>query len=167
MAQIANLTLCLWFDHQAWEASNFYCSIFKDSKVHGTSYYPESVAKTMGLADRTVMAVEFEINGMRISAINGGPRYQFTEAMSIIVKCEDQAEIDYFWDRFLEDTDPEQGQCGWIKDKFGIAWQIIPARFDKYLSNPDPAVGARVFQAMMPMKKLDLQKLQNAYDGVE
>ena len=134
---------CLWFDGQAKEAADFYCSVFKNSKI----------------TVDTPMVVNFELNGKKFMGLNGGPKFKFTEAVSLVVECETQEEIDYYWDKLTADGGKES-MCGWLKDKFGFSWQIIPAIIGKLMS--DPAKGARVMQAILQMKKIDLEKLINA-----
>jgi predicted 3-demethylubiquinone-9 3-methyltransferase (glyoxalase superfamily) len=134
--------LCLWFDGQAKEAADFYCSIFENSKI--TSENP--------------MVVMFELNGKKIMALNGGPQFKFNESTSIVVNCDSQAEIDYFWSKLTDGG--EEGNCGWLKDKFGFSWQIVPTILSKLLSNPEKS--QRVVQAFMAMKKFDIDTLINA-----
>lgn len=145
------VTTFLWFDSQAEEAARLYCSLFKDSRVTNVTPGPTG----------TTLVVEFELAGVTYLALNGGPHYKLTEAVSLLVNCEDQAEIDYFWEKLSEGGEPIR--CGWLKDRFGLTWQIVPASLPKMLS--DPQRGGRVMEALMPMSKIDLQILQNAYDG--
>jgi predicted 3-demethylubiquinone-9 3-methyltransferase (glyoxalase superfamily) len=145
------ITPFLWFDSQAEEAMNLYASIFKRSKVL-------SVSRAQG----RVMAVQFELEGQRFMALNGGPHYKFNEAISLFVGCETQQEIDEYWGRLTADGGAP-GQCGWLKDKF--SWQIVPNSLSRMLSDPDPAKSGRVMQAMLQMQKLDLNRLQQAYDA--
>jgi predicted 3-demethylubiquinone-9 3-methyltransferase (glyoxalase superfamily) len=147
------ITPFLWFDNQAEEAMNLYASIFGRSKVL-------SVSRAQG----RVMAVQFELEGQKFMALNGGPHYQFNEAISLFVGCETQQEIDEYWGKLTVDGGAP-GQCGWLKDKFGLSWQIVPNALSRMLSDPDPAKSGRVMQAMLQMKKLDLSQLQKAYDG--
>jgi predicted 3-demethylubiquinone-9 3-methyltransferase (glyoxalase superfamily) len=147
------MTPFLWFDNQAEEAMNLYASIFSRSKVL-------SVSRAQG----RVMAVQFELEGQKFMALNGGPHYQFNEAISLFVGCETQQEIDEYWGKLTADGGAP-GQCGWLKDKFGLSWQIVPNALGRMLSDPDPAKSGRVMQAMLQMKKLDLTQLQKAYDG--
>ena len=138
---------------------NFYTSVFKDSKQVKVSRYPEGAPAPAG----SVMVAEFELEGQRFIALNGGPQFKFTEAVSFVVNCETQEEVDYYWSRLTADGGAES-MCGWLKDKFGLSWQITPAIMYKLYSG-DPASAQRVMQAMLQMKKLDIQKLQDAYDG--
>jgi predicted 3-demethylubiquinone-9 3-methyltransferase (glyoxalase superfamily) len=153
------ITPFLWFDNNAEEAMNFYTSVFKDSKQVKVSRYPEGAPAPAG----SVMVAEFELEGQRFIALNGGPQFKFTEAVSFVVNCETQEEVDYYWSRLTADGGAES-MCGWLKDKFGLSWQITPAIMYKLYSG-DPASAQRVMQAMLQMKKLDIQKLQDAYEG--
>ncbi len=153
------LTTCLWFDTQAEEAANFYTGIFKDSRLGQIHRRTEAGPGPEG----TVLLVEFELNGQRFSGLNGGPQYKFNEAVSIVVPCEDQAEVDYYWSH-LSDGGNEIA-CGWVKDKYGLCWQIVPTAFFAMMSDPDRAKVARVTQAMLSMTKLDIAALERAYAG--
>ena len=149
----------LWFDSQAEEAASFYVSIFKNSRILRTTTYPENAPGPAG----TVMTVEWELDGQRFVGINGGPEFPFTEAMSLQVDCADQDEIDFFWERLGEGG--QEIQCGWLKDKFGVPWQVVPAGMDQIFADPDPARAQRAMQAMLGMVKLDVAALQAAADG--
>jgi len=151
-----NITPFLWFDDNADEAVNFYLSIFKDSRLLDTKRYGETGPGPKG----TIMTATFELNGQQFIALNGGPRYKFTEAVSFVVKCETQEEIDYYWDKLLDGGEPQR--CGWLKDRFGLSWQIVPAQLSELFGGNDPQ---RVMQAMMQMVKFDLAKLKEAYNG--
>jgi predicted 3-demethylubiquinone-9 3-methyltransferase (glyoxalase superfamily) len=154
---------CLWFDKQAEDAVKFYTSVFKNSKILKTSHYTESASKGAGMPKGTVMTVDFEIEGQRYMALNGGPHFKFSPAVSLVVNCETQEEIDYYWEK-LTSGGGETGQCGWLQDKFGFSWQIVPRVLAELVS--DDAVKAdRVMGAVMGMKKLDLQALKKAYEG--
>lgn len=148
----------LWFDGNAEEAASYYCSVFKDARVVNTLHYPEGSDQA-----GSVLTVEWELNGQRFMGINGGPQFKFTEAVSFEVTCEDQAEIDYYWDALSEGG--EQGPCGWLKDKYGLSWQIVPTGMDEMFAHPDKSRAARAFQAMMGMRKLDIAALHAAADG--
>lgn len=150
----------LWFDSQAEQAAEFYTSVFEDSRLIGTTRYPEGSPGEPG----TVMTVEFELRGQRFVGINGGPMFPFTEAVSFQVDCEDQAQVDYFWERLSEGG--EEGQCGWLKDRFGLSWQVVPAGMEAVFADPDPARAQRAMQAMLGMSKLDLAALREAADAV-
>ena len=151
---------CLWFDTQAEEAAVFYTGIFADSKLGAVHRYTEAGPGPAG----AVMLVEFELNGQKFSGLNGGPLYTFSEAVSIVVPCADQAEVDYYWDR-LSDGGQEQA-CGWVKDRYGLSWQIVPAVFFDMIADPDSARAARVTQAMLGMIKFDVAALERAYAAV-
>jgi predicted 3-demethylubiquinone-9 3-methyltransferase (glyoxalase superfamily) len=154
------ITPCLWFDTQAEEAARFYTSIFKNSKIGKISYYGED----MPLPKGTVLTVMFELDGREFMALNGGPIYKFTEAVSFFVDCKTQEEIDYYWAKLTADGGQEV-QCGWLKDKYGLAWQIVPTILMEMIHGEYPVKLNRMFQAMMPMVKLDIRRLQQAYDG--
>jgi predicted 3-demethylubiquinone-9 3-methyltransferase (glyoxalase superfamily) len=145
------ITPFLWFDTQAEEAMNFYCSIFKNSKVLGVSPGPNGAAQS----------VNFELEGQEFIGLNAGPHYKFNEAVSFYVNCETQAEVDELWSKLTADGG-EEGQCGWLKDKFGLSWQIIPTALTRLLSDPDPAKAGRVLQAMLGMRKIEIQGLEQA-----
>ncbi|MFO1463261.1 MAG: VOC family protein [bacterium] len=157
------ITPCLWFDHQAESAVDFYTSIFKDSKVLKVARYGEAGAKASGQAKGSVMTIEFELAGQRFLALNGGPIFQFSPAVSMMVHCESQAELDWFWDRLAAGGEPQR--CGWLKDQFGLSWQIVPTQMGEFMQGEDPQRSARVMQAMLQMQKLDIQALKKAYEG--
>jgi predicted 3-demethylubiquinone-9 3-methyltransferase (glyoxalase superfamily) len=154
------LTTCLWFDTQAEEAATYYTSIFPGARLGPVSRYGEGGPRPAGL----VITAEFELNGQRFVALNGGPQYTFTEAISFQIPCADQAEVDYYWDRLTADGG-QPGPCGWLKDKFGVSWQVIPAVLGSLLGDPDPAKAARATQAMLAMGKLDIAALERAHAG--
>lgn len=149
------ITPCLWFDNQAEEAAIFYTSIFKNSAIESKSLYGKEGFEIHGQEEGTVMTVGFKINGQSFTALNGGPVFKFTEAVSFQVFCETQEEIDYYWNKLAEGG--EEGQCGWLQDKFGVSWQIVPAVLSKLMA--DPARAGRVTNALMQMKKLEIDKL--------
>ena len=153
------ITPFLWFDDNADKAVNFYLSIFKDSRLLDTKRYGETGPGPKG----TIMTATFELNGQQFIALNGGPRFKFTEAVSFVVKCETQEEIDYYWDKLLDGGEPQR--CGWLKDRFGLSWQIVPAQLSELFGGNDPQRAGRVMQAMMQMVKFDLAKLKEAYNG--
>ena len=156
------ITPNLWFDSEAEEAAEFYISVFKeDSRIVHVAHYPENSPGPAG----KVMVVEWELNGQRFVGINGGPQFKFDEAVSFQVNCEDQDEIDYYWERLAEGG--EEGPCGWLKDRFGLSWQITPKGMDELFSDPDKGRAERAMQAMLKMKKLDIAELRRAADGVE
>lgn len=159
------ITPCLWFDDNAEEAANFYTSVFKNSKIKNISRYGEAGAAVSGRPKGSVLTVAFELDGQEFTALNGGPMFTFNEAISLQVNCETQAEVDYYWENLSAGGDEKAQQCGWLKDKFGVSWQIVPTVVSKMMSDPDPAKSERVMKALLPMKKLDLQGLQQAYEG--
>lgn len=155
---------CLWFDHQAEEAANLYVSLFKNSQILNVSRYDEASAKASGQPAGSVLTVTFTLDGQEFMALNGGPAFKFTEAVSFVVNCETQAEVDRFWNTLTADGG-EESQCGWLKDKYGLSWQIVPTVLEQLLSDPDPAKAQRAMQAMLEMKKLDIAELKRAYEG--
>lgn len=160
MAVTKQLTPCLWFDTEAEQAAEFYVSIFPDSKVTNLSRWGEAGGDRAG----SVLTAEFELSGNRFTALNGGPEFHFTEAISFQIPCEDQAEVDYYWEKLLADGG-EPSQCGWLKDKFGVSWQVFPTRLPELLANPDPQIAGRVMNAMMAMGKIELEPLEAAARG--
>jgi predicted 3-demethylubiquinone-9 3-methyltransferase (glyoxalase superfamily) len=158
------ITPCLWFDTQAEDAAKFYTSIFKNSRILSISKYPESAEEVSGKPAGSVMTVEFEIDGMRFTGLNGGPNFKFSEAISFQIDCKDQAEVDYFSEK-LTANGGEQGPCGWVKDRFGLSWQVVPSIMAELFGGPDKEGAERAMKAMLEMKKLDITKLQAAYDG--
>jgi predicted 3-demethylubiquinone-9 3-methyltransferase (glyoxalase superfamily) len=150
---------CLWFDGNAEEAMNFYCSVFKSSKIRDVMYYGDAGPGPKG----SVLAVTCEIEGQEIFALNGGPQFTFSPAMSLFVTCETQDEVDHYWEKLS--AGGEKNVCGWLKDKFGVSWQIVPSVMEGYLRDKDPEKSARVMQAMMKMAKLDIAELKRAYAG--
>ena len=153
----------LWYDNQAEEAANFYTSIFKNSKIRTITRYDEVSAKASGRPAGSAMTVLFQLEGQEFLALNGGPLFKFSEAVSFLVNCKDQEEVDYYWQKLLEGG--EEGQCGWLKDKYGLSWQIIPAILSKMLQEPDPIKLERLMKVFLPMKKIDIKALQQAYQG--
>jgi predicted 3-demethylubiquinone-9 3-methyltransferase (glyoxalase superfamily) len=151
----------LWFDTEAEAAAEFYASVFPNARVISKTHYTEAGPREAGM----VMTVEWEIEGMRFVGINGGPNFTFDEAVSFQVTCEDQAEVDYYWDRLTTDGGAE-GPCGWVKDKFGLSWQVVPTGMDELFSDPDPERASRAMKAMLEMRKLDIEALRRAADGV-
>ena len=148
----------LWFDNQAEEAMNFYVSVFKNAKVLSVTRYGEAGPGPKG----SVMTAAFELEGQKFTALNGGPNFKFTEATSFVVDCTSQQEVDYFWENLSEGG--QESQCGWLKDKYGLSWQVVPTRLVELLQDKDPAKSQRVMQALMQMKKLDINKLEQAYE---
>ena len=159
------ITPCLWFDTEAEEAANFYVSIFKDSKIGSVNRYCKAGNEVHGKPAGSVMAVEFEIEGQKFVALNGGPQFKFDEAISFQIHCKTQEEIDYYWSRLTEGG--KEVACGWLKDKFGLSWQVVPTPLFEMLSSGDAAKTERVTAAFMQMKKFDIAKLQRAFEGRE
>jgi len=153
------LTTCLWFDTEGEEAANFYTSIFSDSRIGSISRYNEAGPRPAG----TVITVEFELNGQKFVALNGGPEFKFTEAISFQIPCAGQEEVDYYWDKLSEGG--EESACGWLKDRYGLSWQVVPTVLFELLSDPDPAKAQRATQAMLSMGKLDVAALRKAHAG--
>jgi predicted 3-demethylubiquinone-9 3-methyltransferase (glyoxalase superfamily) len=156
------IAACLWFDDQAEEAANFYVSIFKNSKIGRVSRYGTEGFEIHGRKAGSVMMVEFELNGQPFSALNGGPNFKFSEAISFEIFCKTQEEIDYHWNKL---SDGGSGQCGWLKDKFGVSWQVVPEVLADYMVDPDKQKSGRVMAALLQMKKLDIAALKRAYEG--
>jgi len=159
MSATQKMTICLWFDKQGEEAANFYTSIFKNSSIGSISRYGKEGFEFHGMPEGTALVVSFKLNDMNFSALNGGPQFKFNESMSIVVSCDTQEEIDHYWNNLTNDGGKE-GQCGWLKDKYGISWQIIPSILGSLMS--DPAKASRVTMAFMQMKKMDIETLKNA-----
>jgi predicted 3-demethylubiquinone-9 3-methyltransferase (glyoxalase superfamily) len=157
------ITPCLWFDTQAEQAANFYVFIFKNSRIGRISRYGKEGHEIHGKEAGSVMTVEFEIEGQPFVALNGGPHFKFNEAISFQVHCETQEEVDYFWDKLT--ADGEEGPCGWLKDKYGVSWQIVPTVLPEMLMDPDSEKSQRVTKAFLRMKKFDIEELRRAYEG--
>jgi predicted 3-demethylubiquinone-9 3-methyltransferase (glyoxalase superfamily) len=155
------ITPFLWFDDQAEQAVKVYTSIFKNSKLGRVLRYGEEAAKTTGRPMGSVLTIEFEIEGQKFVALNGGPIFKFNESISFVVNCETQEEVDYFWERLTTDGGQES-QCGWLKDKFGVSWQVVPTVLIDMLHDKDPRKSERVMQAMLQMQKIDINKLKEA-----
>jgi len=155
---VQKITPCLWFDGQAEEAANFYVSLFKDSGIVSLSRFGEGAPGTAG----SVMTVNFQIGGQEFIALNGGPHFNFTEAISLFVNCETQEEVDELWAKLTNGG--EEGQCGWLKDRYGLSWQLVPNALGTLLGDPDPEKSQRVMQAMLQMRKLDIAVLRRAYE---
>lgn len=159
------ITPCLWFDSEAEEAARFYTSIFPNSKITATSRYTEAGREQHGKPAGTVMTVAFELNGQPFTGLNGGPTFKFNEAVSFQVECATQDEVDYYWDHLGAGGPPEAQMCGWLKDKFGLSWQIVPKIITELLGDSDSAKSGRVMQALLQMKKLDIATLLHAFAG--
>jgi len=152
-------TPCLWFDTQGEEAAQHYTSVFSNSQILNVTRYGSAGPRPEG----TVMTVEFELDGTRFVALNGGPEFTFDEAISFEIGCADQSEVDHYWDRLSEGG--EKGPCGWLKDKFGVSWQVVPTVLNELIADPDPERGQRAMAAMLQMSKLDIGELERAADG--
>jgi predicted 3-demethylubiquinone-9 3-methyltransferase (glyoxalase superfamily) len=157
------ITPCLWYDDKAEEAANFYVSLFQNSKVGNVSRYGEAGEAAAGRPKGTVMTVEFQLEGQEFLALNGGPHFKFTEAVSFMVNCDTQEEIDEFWEKLSEGG--EKSQCGWLKDKYGLSWQVVPTVLGELMK--DPARSERVMKALLQMRKLDIATLEKAAEGGE
>jgi predicted 3-demethylubiquinone-9 3-methyltransferase (glyoxalase superfamily) len=157
------ITPCLWFDSNAEEAAKFYTSIFKNSKVAKVSRYGKEGYEIHGKPEGSVLTVEFELDGQTFTALNGGPAFKFNEAISFQVPCESQSEVDYYWEKLSEDGDEKAQQCGWLKDKYGVSWQIVPVVLAEMLQDKNTARSERVMKALLQMKKLDIKTLEQAY----
>jgi predicted 3-demethylubiquinone-9 3-methyltransferase (glyoxalase superfamily) len=162
---MSRINPCLWFDDQAEQAADFYTGIFKNSRIVETSRYGEAGQEITGAEPGSVMTVAFELDGQRFVGLNGGPVFKFNEAVSFQVDCADQQEVDYYWGRLGEGGDERAQQCGWLKDRFGLSWQIVPRILIDMMLDKDKAKRERVFAAMLQMKKLDIATLEAAYAG--
>jgi predicted 3-demethylubiquinone-9 3-methyltransferase (glyoxalase superfamily) len=158
------ITPCLWFDSNAEEAVNFYTAIFKNSKIGKISRYGKEGYEIHGKPEGTVLTVEFELNGQRFTALNGGPLFKFNEAISFQVGCESQEELDYYWEKLSEGGDKNAQRCGWLKDKYGVSWQIIPTILGEMLQDKNAKKSASVMKALLQMGKLDIKTLKRAYE---
>jgi len=162
---MTSITPNLWFDHEAEEAAKFYTSIFKNSKIGSISRYGKEGFEIHQRPEGSVMTIEFELDGHPFMALNGGPVFKFNESISFMVYCESQAEVDYYWEKLGDGGDPEAQQCGWLKDKYGLSWQIIPTALSQLMTDPDPVKSGRVMETFLKMKKIDLHALQKAHEG--
>lgn len=163
--KLQKISPCLWFDHQAEEAARFYTSIFPNSRIVRITHYGEAGHEIHGMPAGSVLTVVFELEGQPFTALNGGPIFRFNEAISLQVFCEDQAEVDYYWEKLSTGGEPAAQQCGWLKDRFGLSWQVVPAELDEMISDGDYARSERVMTALLQMKKLDIAQLKKAYAG--
>jgi predicted 3-demethylubiquinone-9 3-methyltransferase (glyoxalase superfamily) len=159
------ITPCLWFDDQAEEAVTFYTGIFRNSKVLNLSRYGEAGHEIHGKSAGTVLTVAFELEGQAFTALNGGPVFKFNEAISFQVDCGTQEEVDHYWEKLSEGGDPKAQQCGWLKDKYGVSWQVVPRVLVEMMSDPDSEKSGRAMEAMFQMKKIDIAGLKRAYRG--
>ncbi len=150
----------LWFDTEAEEAAEFYCSVFENSRIVSKANYTEAGPREAG----TVMTVEWELDGQRFIGINGGPEFTFDEAISLQINCDGQQEVDYYWDKLTEGG--SESQCGWLKDKYGLSWQVVPTGMDEIFNDPDPEKARRAMEALLKMRKLDVEELRRAAQGV-
>jgi predicted 3-demethylubiquinone-9 3-methyltransferase (glyoxalase superfamily) len=167
MAATQPITPCLWFDSQAEDAARFYTGIFKNSKIGKISRYTEAGRDVHGQPAGKVLTVEFELNGQPFTALNGGPHFKFNEAISFQIMCRDQEEVDYYWNKLGQGGDPNAQQCGWLKDKYGLSWQVVPTVLVELLGDPDREKSGRAMEAMLKMKKLDIAELERAFEGEE
>jgi predicted 3-demethylubiquinone-9 3-methyltransferase (glyoxalase superfamily) len=156
---------CLWFDNQAEEAAHFYVSVFKNSKIVSTSRYPKAGQEVHRRQPGSVMTVEFELGGQPFTALNGGPEFKFNEAVSLQIYCKDQQELDYYWDKLTKGGDPKAQQCGWLKDKYGVSWQVVPESMLDLFRNHESEKAQRAMEAMLKMKKIDIRELDRAVAG--
>jgi predicted 3-demethylubiquinone-9 3-methyltransferase (glyoxalase superfamily) len=163
--RVQRISNCLWFDDQAEAAVEFYTSIFEDSRVVQTTRYTPEGAQVSKKREGSIMTIVFELAGQEFTALNGGPTFKFNEAVSLMVTCETQAELDHYWSRLNEGGDPKAQQCGWLKDKFGVSWQVTPRVLQDLITDPDPERARRATKAMLGMKKLDIAALCKAADG--
>lgn len=155
----------LWFDNQAEEAAQFYTSIFEHSKIGRITHYVKDGHEMHREREGTVLTVEFEIEGQPFVALNGGPVFQFNESVSFIVHCDTQEEVDYYWEKLSQGGDPQAQQCGWLKDRYGLSWQIVPTALIEMLHHPDQEKTARMLSVMYPMKKLEIETLKQAFES--
>jgi predicted 3-demethylubiquinone-9 3-methyltransferase (glyoxalase superfamily) len=167
MRAIQKISPFLWFDHQAEEAATFYTGIFRNSQVTSVTHYGDAGTEIHGRPPGSVMTVAFELEGQSFVALNGGPAFKFNEAISFVVNCDTQKEVDYYWDKLSAGGDENARQCGWLKDKFGASWQVVPRLLIELISDEDKARADRAMAAMMKMKKIDIEKLKRATAIIE
>jgi predicted 3-demethylubiquinone-9 3-methyltransferase (glyoxalase superfamily) len=165
MTSHVQITPCLWFADEAEEAATFYTGLFANSRILRVSRYPREGHEIHGRPEGSVMTVDFELNGQRITALNGGPVFKLSEAISLQVFCQSQTEIDHYWETLSQGGDPAAQQCGWLKDRFGLSWQVVPANLADMMTHPEPARQNRVMKALLQMKKLDIAALGQAFAG--
>ena len=166
LSRVQKITPFLWFDNQAEEAARFYTSIFNNSSIESVTRYGEEAAEASGRPKESVMTVGFQIEGQEFVALNGGPHFKFNEAISFVVNCGSQDEVDYYWEKLSEGGDATAQQCGWLKDKYGVSWQIVPTMLAGLLTDPDPEKSRRVMKAILQMKKIDIETLKGAAGGL-
>ena len=164
MASVQKITPCLWFDNQAEEAAKFYVSLFENSAMGGVTRYGKEGFEVHGRPEGSVLTVSFRLEGQEFTALNGGPHFKFSEAISFVVRCETQTEVDRYWDKLGDGGDQRAQQCGWLKDKYGVSWQIVPAALFEMMSGTDRIKSERVMRAVLQMKKLDVAALRRAYE---
>jgi predicted 3-demethylubiquinone-9 3-methyltransferase (glyoxalase superfamily) len=164
---IQKITPCLWFDRQAEEAAMFYTSIFSNSRIGRITHYGKEGYEIHKMPEGTVLTVEFELEGQTFTALNGSPAFKFNEAISFQIFCKTQKEVDYYWEKLSEEGDKESQQCGWLKDKYGLSWQIVPEGLNDFISGPDFEKSERAMKALLQMKKIDIDEIKQAYDGIE
>jgi predicted 3-demethylubiquinone-9 3-methyltransferase (glyoxalase superfamily) len=165
MATTPRIRPCLWFDDQGEEAARFYTGIFPNSRIVATTHFSEAGHEIHQRPAGSVMTVTFELDGQQFTALNGGPMFTFSEAVSLEVHCANQEEVDYFWERLGEGGDPQAQQCGWLKDRYGVSWQIIPTAMERMFADPESPATQRAMNAMLQMTKLDIAELERAYAG--
>jgi len=165
VASIQRISPCLWFDSEAEEAARFYTGVFRNSRITQIARYSDVGREIHGRPAGSVMTVAFELDGQQFTALNGGPVFRFNEAVSLQVFCDDQAEVEHYWSKLGAGGDPKAQQCGWLKDRFGLSWQVIPKKLLDMIVDADRAKADRAFAAMLQMKKLDLPKLERAFEG--
>lgn len=165
MSRIQTVTPCLWFDDQAEEAARFYASVFPNSTIGRIARYGEAGREVHGKEPGSVMTVEFQLDGQSFISLNGGPAFRFNEAISFMVECETETEMDHYWGKLSEGGDEAAQQCGWLKDRFGLSWQVVPRGLSDLIDGPDPRKSGRAMQAMLRMKKIDIDAVKRAYDG--
>jgi predicted 3-demethylubiquinone-9 3-methyltransferase (glyoxalase superfamily) len=161
----ARITPCLWFDDQAEEAARFYVAIFRKSRLGKVARYGKAGFEIHGRTEGSVMTVAFELDGQPFTALNGGPLFRFNEAISFQVNCDSQQEVDYFWDKLSQGGDEKAQQCGWLKDRFGVSWQVVPKGLAELVSEPDSERSQRAMNAMLHMRKIDMAAIRRAYEG--
>jgi predicted 3-demethylubiquinone-9 3-methyltransferase (glyoxalase superfamily) len=164
MASVQKITPCLWFDNQAEEAAKFYVSLFENSAMGAVTRYGKEGFEVHGKPEGSVLTVSFRLEGQEFTALNGGPHFKFSEAISFVVRCETQTEVDRYWDKLGDGGDQRAQQCGWLKDKYGVSWQIVPAALFEMMSDTDRIKSERVMRAVLQMKKLDVAALRRAYE---
>ena len=165
MSSVQRIAPCLWFDRQAEDAAKHYVSVFRNARIVNVTRYGKAGFDVHHMPAGTVMTVEFELDGQAFTALNGGPAFTFNEAVSLQVFCDTQAEIDYFWERLSQGGDPRAQQCGWLKDRYGLSWQVVPRKIGEFLADADSPAGQRTTMALLQMKKIDIAALERAHDG--